>query len=629
MPSKQEVRAWCRMCYGADWHANDKAARLAEARAALSVPSNFSAPYLGTASRATTAVSSAPKQRKATSQMTSSRNAAPERMATLQHSNDGGGKMKVMSSNKTVRLLQEDLIKEMSRGDSEGRRTEVIVDILQRLNEVDINLKILSETLIGATVMKLKKDDGVAISVSNEARKLIKKWKSIAEKAEANTTAKTDMTIKSTTTSGVLNRLKVAKTKPLKGNAASTKQGALTSQDLLSSSATHKTIAAKMISLLPDGATRQDAAAKKLIKAFPLLLAELDVRSREMTRTSESAGTRLPFAFRFLSEDNIGNNGVPRKMDSGGAMYVIHVPEECFVKIMSFLNGWNIVNASTVCKAWLYVSRMPVLWERFAVTDGLSNKSKKLNMTYFLALLERSQFANLKYLSLPYKVKLGKTGIKSIARVCPHLETWEVGFSHCSGQQTDNDLIEAIERFPNLTSIHTSFFYVTNFGITSAARMMGSQLLDLRIKMIGRYLSDSTLGVIAEHCPNLKHFAYILPFYRYYKPELDMLSGVGITQLVRGCRRLEVIELDHALGIRREDFDAILNMILQGNTAAMNGNGEFLLHKISLKGYPFVIGDKPFSIVDTGVEDPFQSYAHVDEDDVYAQEGDVIMSDED
>ena len=380
-PSKQEVRAWCRMCYGADWHANDKAARLAEARAALSVPSNFSAPYLGTASRATTAVSSAPKQRKATSQMTSSRNAAPKQMATLQHSNDGGGKMKVMSSNKTVRLLQEDLIKEMSRGDGEGGRTEFIMDILQRLNEVDINLKILSETLIGATVMKLKKDDVVAISVSNEARKLIKKWKSIAEKAEANTTAKTDVTIKSTTTSGVLNnRLKVAKTKA-SGNAASTK-GALTSQDLSSSSTTHKTIAAKMISLLPDGATRQDAAAKKLINAFPLLLAELDVRSREMTRASESAGTRLPFAFRFLSENNIGNNGVPRKMDACGAMYVIHVPEECFVKIMSFLNGWDIVNTSTVCKAWLYVSRMPVLWERFAVTDGLSNKSKKLNMTY-------------------------------------------------------------------------------------------------------------------------------------------------------------------------------------------------------------------------------------------------------
>ena len=182
----------------------------------------------------------------------------PRQMATLQHSNDGGGKMKVMSSNKTVRLLQEDLIKEMSRGDGEGVRTEVIMDILQRLNEVDINLKILSETIIGATVMKLKKDDGVAITVSNAARKLIKKWKSIAEKAEANTTAKMDVTIKSTTTSEVMNCLKVAK------------QGALTSQDLSSSSTTHKTIAAKMISLLPDGATRQDAAGKRMVHGLTI-----------------------------------------------------------------------------------------------------------------------------------------------------------------------------------------------------------------------------------------------------------------------------------------------------------------------------------------------------------------------
>jgi hypothetical protein len=169
-----------------------------------------------------------------------------------------GGKTKVMSSSKTVRLLQEDLIKEMSRGDGEGVRTEVIMDILQRLNEVDITLKILSETIIGATVMKLKKDDGVDITVSNAARKLIKKWKSIAEKAEANTTAKMDVTIKSTTTSEVTNRLKVAK------------QGALTSQDLSSSSTSHKTIAAKMISILPDGATRQDAAGKRMVHGLTI-----------------------------------------------------------------------------------------------------------------------------------------------------------------------------------------------------------------------------------------------------------------------------------------------------------------------------------------------------------------------
>jgi hypothetical protein len=70
--------------------------------------------------------------------------------------------------------------------------------------------------------MKLKKNDGVPISVSNAAKKLIKKWKSVAEKAEANATTKTDVTLKTTTITSVLNRSTVAKSKASKGNVAST-----------------------------------------------------------------------------------------------------------------------------------------------------------------------------------------------------------------------------------------------------------------------------------------------------------------------------------------------------------------------------------------------------------------------
>ena len=38
MPSKQDLRTWCRLKYGNDWHATNKAERLAEARAKLSEP---------------------------------------------------------------------------------------------------------------------------------------------------------------------------------------------------------------------------------------------------------------------------------------------------------------------------------------------------------------------------------------------------------------------------------------------------------------------------------------------------------------------------------------------------------------------------------------------------------------
>ena len=44
MPTKKELRGWCRKKYGSEWHATDKATRLNEARAALSGAATLSAP---------------------------------------------------------------------------------------------------------------------------------------------------------------------------------------------------------------------------------------------------------------------------------------------------------------------------------------------------------------------------------------------------------------------------------------------------------------------------------------------------------------------------------------------------------------------------------------------------------
>ena len=133
-------------------------------------------------------------------------------------------------------------------------------------------------------------------------------------------------------------------------------------------------------------------------------------------------------------------------------MTVIHMPEECFVKIMTYLNGRN---ASIVGKAWLSVSRMPSLWERLDDSNGLSDKGRKMNKAYLLTLLGQLQFAKLKFLRLPLRVKLGKSSMKDIVNACPRLETWDVGFSQGSGRGTDDDLIKAAESFVNLTPIRT------------------------------------------------------------------------------------------------------------------------------------------------------------------------------
>ena len=82
-----------------------------------------------------------------------------------------------MSGIKTVRQLKEDLLRELSRPGGDGR-SEKIMDIVQRLDGVNMDLAILAGTLVGAAVSKLKNHDDV--DVSSAARKLVKKWKGIA-----------------------------------------------------------------------------------------------------------------------------------------------------------------------------------------------------------------------------------------------------------------------------------------------------------------------------------------------------------------------------------------------------------------------------------------------------------------
>ena len=371
----------------------------------------------------------------------------------------------------------------------------------------------------------------------------------------------------------------------------------LPSLDLSNSKTTPKIVAAALLTLLPHGATGQDATAKKLVMAIPLLMAELDARSRAMAIANESEGTCLPIAFRFPSGDTARNND----NDEGGEMTVIHMPEECFVRMMTYLNGREVVNASIVGKAWLSVSSMPSLWERLDYSNGLSNKGRKMTVTSLLALLGRPQFANLKSLMLPFRVKLGKCSIKAISNVCPHLETWDVGYSCGAGRGKDDDLIEAAETFVNLTSIRTSMWDVTSYGIAYAAKAMGATLLDLRIGndcICSHYLSDAALVFVAEFCPNLKHFAYIINYRCWYKEEHDTLTGAGVTHLIRGCRRLEVLELQNAKRIQKEDFIAILNVLAQDDAAATDENSMFALRKIVLIDYSFFIRENPFAVVD-------------------------------
>lgn len=258
----------------------------------------------------------------------------------------------------------------------------------------------------------------------------------------------------------------------------------------------------------------------------------------------------------------------------------------------------EINKASTVNKAWLSVSRQPALWECLDSTNGLTNSDgKKLNMTSFLKLLGRPQFANLKTLSIPYKLKFGKTSCKQISLACPHLESLDIN----GIKAKDHDLVDVAERFTNLTSISIDMWNVTNFGIRSMAQAMGGQLLHLDIRgdsITEHYLSDSALGVIASSCQNLKSFTYKVSSF-YYKKELDGLTGAGILSLVEGCRNLEVLNLCGASNVSKDTFVTIANQVAQGEAASIGGNGRYALRRINLRLYPFTVSGYPFRIEDT------------------------------
>lgn len=110
-----------------------------------------------------------------------------------------------------------------------------------------------------------------------------------------------------------------------------------------------------------------------------MVVAELEHRANAMARKNESQGTSLPIVFKFLNEAD------------GEKMTAIHIPEDSFVNMFSYLTGKEIVNASIVSKSWLSVSRFSSLWSALDKSSGLTNSSKQLNATALIKLLSRPQ----------------------------------------------------------------------------------------------------------------------------------------------------------------------------------------------------------------------------------------------
>ena len=156
---------------------------------------------------------------------------------------------------------------------------------------------------------------------------------------------------------------------------------------------------------MPDGATTNSEEAKKLVKGFRLAQSLLEARARNAGRIAGGGGGE-------------SGSGQPLRFKLGSAKKKIALPEETFAHVLRFLGGREMTHtAGLVSKTWLSKTRLPSLWMRLDRDSGMTNLNKSLTMKSFLKVIERPQFADVHYLSLPSYCKLGKTTMKQIAKV--------------------------------------------------------------------------------------------------------------------------------------------------------------------------------------------------------------------
>lgn len=169
------------------------------------------------------------------------------------------------------------------------------------------------------------------------------------------------------------------------------------------------------------------------------------------------------------------------------------------------------------------------------------------------------QFSRLKSLTLPTKIKLGKTGLRQLAKQHPNLE--EINLQGCKAK--DADIAQAAKLWPDLSSFGLDMYHVTNDGICQMVSVISHQLTSLQIDgdttHVEPYLSNVTVETIAKCCPRLQVFSYRLsPFY--YDASLDQLTERGIIALVTGCPKLKALELHNSATVGLEAFETIVRL---------------------------------------------------------------------
>ena len=88
----------------------------------------------------------------------------------------------------TVKILKRELKKEFLDVDDMQMNNSRVLDILQQLEAVNVDTKLLKSTKIGKVVNKLRSNTKIN-SISEMCSRLIAKWKAAARREASSTTA--------------------------------------------------------------------------------------------------------------------------------------------------------------------------------------------------------------------------------------------------------------------------------------------------------------------------------------------------------------------------------------------------------------------------------------------------------
>jgi len=288
-----------------------------------------------------------------------------------------------------------------------------------------------------------------------------------------------------------------------------------------------KKIAEQLLNCLGADANEQSKEAKNLDQAMRLVRKELSARGSRQQRAAEQLGSQSVLSM-------------------GGAA----LPSDVFEHVAAYVAPKEYGALMATQKAFLSAVQAPRLWRRAldASEGSAMNPNSKISLKALLAELKRPRYAALEVLVLPRSIKVGKTGLKQIAKCLPDLKALDFGFTASNLHPSVADLCQAATEITSLVSLRTDMWNVTNHGIVTLGRTMGARLLDFRVAddtITKHYFNDFAGIVLVQNCPSLKRLTVIGGCgCHYYEEDRDDLNvSTGLILILSNCKALERLEL--------------------------------------------------------------------------------------